>query len=260
MVRALPRKRRVTAMTGSLLNRTVLVTRAEEDAPAWVAALEARGARVSVLPCIRCEPIRDAETASRLRAALETADWLVLTSRRGVEAAAEIAGGAVSEERPYRIAVVGPATESEAVRRFGRVDLTAAQGTGASLARELESRPEGGGRRRIVVAAADRARRHLEEALEPAGHEVVRVAVYRTVPAPPRTPRVDLDALGVDTILLASPSAVEGLLHQAAFSKERTAIISIGPSTTEAARAAGLEVTGEADRPTLEGLFEVIEK
>jgi uroporphyrinogen-III synthase len=140
------------------------------------------------------------------------------------------------------------------------VDLTAERGTGESLARELASRLEGAGPKRVVVAAAERASRHLEDALEPAGHDVVRVAVYRTVPAPPRPTRVDLESLGVDTILLASPSAVEGLLHQAVVSTERTSIISIGPSTTEAARAAGLEVTGEADRPTLEGLLEAIEK
>jgi len=246
-------------MTGPLGNRTVLVTRAEEDAGPWVAALEARGARVEVLPCIRCEPIRDPETAAGLRTSLETADWLVFTSRRGVEAAAEITGGASGVGDSVRIAVVGPATEREALARFGRVDLRAEHGTGEALARDLAARLEGAGPKRLVVAAADRARRHFEDVLGPAGHEVVRVAVYRTVPAPPRSPRVDLGSRGVDTILLASPSAVEGLLHQAVFSKERTSIISIGPSTTEAARAAGLEVTGEADRPTLEGLLKVIE-
>ena len=36
-------------------------------------------------------------------------------------------------------------------------------------------------------------------------------------------------------------------------------ILSIGPSTTRAARAAGLTVTAEAARPSLEGLMEAMQ-
>jgi len=63
--------------------------------------------------------------------------------------------------------------------------------------------------------------------------------------------------LGADDVLLASPSAVAGFVNQVRL--DRTpGIFTIGPSTTEAARAAGLDVTGEASRPGLRGLLEAM--
>ena len=58
-------------------------------------------------------------------------------------------------------------------------------------------------------------------------------------------------------ILVASPSAVEGLLNQADV-PEQSAIVTIGPVTSEAVRAAGLTVAAEAARPSLDGLLEMI--
>ncbi len=187
------------------------------------------------------------------------ARWLALTSRRGVEAVARLAPGGVPAG--VAIAAVGPATAEAARALLGRCDLVAAEGTGAALAEALrdalDSGAPGATPPKVAIAAADRAERHLERALEPAGVTVARVAVYRTVPAPPETPRVALDALGVDTILLASPSAVAGLVHRAVV-PGGAAVVTIGPSTTEAARAHGLLVRAEARRPGLEGILEVI--
>jgi len=245
-------------MTGRLADRVILVTRAAEDAEPWIETIRSRGARALSLPCIATENFVDAGIRATLVAGLETASWIVFTSRRGVAATADL----LEDRMPagVRIAVVGPSTAEEAEARFGRTNFVSAGGTGRALAHELAgllALDAGAGPRCVLVAAADRGRRDLEEVLGPAGCEVLRVAVYRTVPAPPRTPRVDLGALGVNTILLASPSAVEGLLNQAEVPAEAT-VISIGPSTTEAARASGLEVAGEAPRPDLEGLLEVI--
>ncbi len=240
--------------------RTVLVTRAAEDAAPWAERLAALGATPVVFPCLVCEILDDAATRSALAAALDGAAWLALTSRRGVEAVAALAPGGVPEG--VAIAAVGPATAAAARALLGRCDLVAPAGTGASLAEALRAalaahppapmRPA-----KVAIAAADRAVPHLERILAPVGVEVARVDVYRTVPAPPETPRVRLDALGVDTILLASPSAVAGLVHRAVV-PGGAVVVTIGPSTTEAARAHGLAVLAEARRPGLEGILEVI--
>lgn len=58
-------------------------------------------------------------------------------------------------------------------------------------------------------------------------------------------------------ILLASPSAVKGLLARADV-PESVQVFSIGPTTTAAARAAGLQVAGQASRRDLDGLLEMI--
>lgn len=242
---------------GSVAGRTVLITRAEGDAERWAARLARLGAKPIVFPCLVCEPIGDPETAGRLRAALAGADWLVLTSRRGAEAVADLLG--VPPPPLPKLAAVGRATAQAAAARLRSVDLVASLGTGLSLAQDLAAAlaedGEGGGR--VVVAAAEGGRRDLEDVLEPAGIQVVRVPVYRTIPAPAEQPRHDLSAAGVDMILLASPSAVVGLVHRAVL-PVGAPVVTIGPATTAAARANGLAVAGQARHPDLDGLLEAI--
>jgi uroporphyrinogen-III synthase len=242
----------------SLEGHTILVTRATDDAEAWAVELAARGARAVVFPCIASEPLRDADTERALAEALDGADWLALTSVRGVQGVAEILGargaGGVA------VAAVGDKTATAARRLLGGVDLVAPEETARSLADALaehvrDARREGP--MRVVVAGAASSRRDLEEHLEPLGVEVRRVTVYRTVVPPPQEPREDLATRGVDTIFLASPSAVAGLLARASV-PAGVRIITIGPSTSAAARGAGLRVHGEAAARGLEGMIEAM--
>lgn len=249
-------------MTIDLRGRTILLTRSEEDARDWRVELEARGGRAVVLPCLAAEAVDDPATRQGLRAALAQAAYFVLTSKNGVHAAAGLLEG-VPVTAP--IAAVGPATAAAAGAVFGHVDLVAPDGNAASLGRALlatgtwgsaAARP-GDPPRPVVVAAADRAGHDLEDVLVPHGIPVVRIAVYRTVPAAARPAKVDLAALGIDAVFLASPSAVEGLLNQATV-PPHLPVISIGPTTSAAVRRAGLNLAGEAARPGLDGLLEAL--
>lgn len=235
---------------------TILVTRGSEDAPAWASELSARGARAVVFPCIACEPIRDTETAAALGAAIDAADWLVLSSVRGVHGVAELVGA--RRAGSTNIGVVGEATETAARDALGRVDLVASERTARSLGTDLARRIRDSLRAEstmVLTAGAETPRRDLEEVLEPMGVTVRRIAVYRTVPSPAQQPLEDLAALGVDTIFLASPSAVTGLLARARV-PGAARIITIGPSTSEAARDAGLRVDAEAAGRGLEAMIE----
>jgi uroporphyrinogen-III synthase len=118
-------------------------------------------------------------------------------------------------------------------------------------------RQDGDAPLRLLVAGAERGRRDIEEELAATDAEVTCVAVYRTVPAPAQEPLEDLAALGVDTIFLASPSAVAGLLARARV-PDGAAVITIGPTTSEAARARGLRVAGEAAGRGLQAMIEAI--
>ena len=240
-----------------LEGRTILLTRSAEDGAVWADALATRGARPVVFPCIGCEPIRDAATSAALSGALEHAAWLALTSVRGVDGVARL------HPEPLRgdlaIAVVGDKTAYAARDAFGSVDLVAPGGTAESMARELLERlsPVGAGVGTVVAVGPESPRRDLEDILAPQGVQVVRVAVYRTVPAATEGPRQDLARLGVDAIFLASPSAVTGLMARAEVTDE-IHIITIGPSTTAAARQAGLRIDGEATGRGLEALIEAM--
>jgi uroporphyrinogen-III synthase len=238
--------------------RCILVTRGEEDSQRWVAELAARGLRAQAFPCIASETIRDSETAGQLGAALDEADWLVFTSVRGVHGVAEMVGA--RRVADVSVAVVGETTAAAARQAFGRVDLVAPDGTAASLGEALARVLRDSLRAdstRVVAAGAETSKRDLDDALAPLGVQVRRIAVYRTVPAPLQEPREDLGARGIDTIFLASPSAVAGLLARAAV-PATARIITIGPSTSAAARDAGLAVHGEAAARSLEAMIEAM--
>jgi uroporphyrinogen-III synthase len=236
-----------------LAGHTVLLTRAEEDNEAWAERLTAVDALPIALPCIRTEAITDRATADALAAALETADWLVFTSRRGVEAFARLAQQPVPESA--RVAVVGTATAAEAEARLGRADLSSEAGTARSLAEALAEHLAPGSQ--VLLAVAENAAATLEELLGATGASCTRVDVYRTVPVPAIARKRALSALGADNVLLASPSAVTGFVNQVAMDIDAD-IYTIGPSTTAAAQAAGLNVTGQAEYPSLEGLMEAM--
>ena len=231
----------------------MLLTRAPEDAAPWADALEARGATALTLPCITSEPITDAGTTGRLRAAVAAADWLALQSQRGVTAVHAM----LSHGLPagLRVAAVGPGTAHAAARWLGRLDLIAMPATSDGLARTLAAKA-GADARRVVLAMAEGGRTDAERVLTAAGFRVELIPVYRTIPAPPAPRKFDPSAAGVDVIVLASPSAVTGLLNQALPSPAR--IVTIGPATSDAARAAGLAVAAEARQPDLEGILEAI--
>jgi uroporphyrinogen-III synthase len=240
-----------------LEGRRVLLTRAADDCASWAARLAQAGAVPIVLPCIATEPIATPELRAALRAASATADWLVFTSRRGVEAAAEILGGRAALPERCRIAAVGQTTAAAARAAFGRVDVVGDDGTAAGLASALAAAPLTPATH-VVLALAENARDVLERAVTAAAARCTRCDVYRTVPAARLEPRRALSALGADNIVLASPSAVTGLLNRVALDAP-AAIYTIGPSTSAAARAAGLEVTAQAREPSLEGILEAMQ-
>jgi uroporphyrinogen-III synthase len=241
----------------ALKGRRVLVTRSEEDSAEWAAELSACGAEPLILPCIHSERIDTPAVREAVGAALATADWLVLTSRRGVDAVAALTGAGVAKPVRCRVAAVGDTTAAAARALLGRCDFVG-EGTGARLAAGLVAAAHVGAGTSVAIAVAANAASALEQGLRSAGATCTRIDVYRTVPAPPLAAKHALSALGADNILLASPSAVCGLVNQVVLDVP-VGIYTLGPSTTAAARAAGLTVTAEARAPSLEGLLEAMQ-
>jgi uroporphyrinogen-III synthase len=243
-------------MAATIAGRRILVTRAADDAERWASRLRQLGAEAVVMPCLEIAPLADAETARALRAAIAEASWLVLASRRAAEAVASIVDGGLPAA--LHVAVVGPATARAAALALGRVDLVATESSARGLARSLLDRMDGAADpARVVVAGAVYGRTDVERALEEAGVPVTRVNVYAMIPAPADRPKRDLTAEGIDTVLLASPSAAEGFVNRAHFPKDAR-IITIGPTTSAAAAAVGLPVSAEARRPDLDGMLEAL--
>jgi uroporphyrinogen-III synthase len=191
------------------------------------AALSAEGFEVETCPLVAVEPL----AGPPVRAG--EYDWLLLTSRSGVEALF-----ARVEGRLPRVAVVGKGT-AEALRERGvEPDIVAAVSTQEGLAAQLP-RPVG----RVLFAGAEDARGVLVREL---GAEFV--PLYRTVELrPDRFPDADL-------VVLASASAARSFAALAL----RTPCVSIGPVTSAEARALGLRVLAEARTHDRAGLVEAV--
>jgi uroporphyrinogen-III synthase len=242
----------VTPAVGAAPRRRVLLTRSEEDNSDWAEKLAERGAESVALPCIHCEPIDTPALRTNLAAAAAAADWLTFTSRRGVEAFAAL------HPRPLprtRVAVVGAATATAARELLGHMDLVGRDGTAASLGATLARDGDLSYRRRVLLALAENAGDTLERALTAAGATCTRFNVYRTIPAPPAATKRAMSAFGADNVIFASPTAVTGFVQQVTVDVP-IKVYTIGPSTSAAARAAGLTVTAEAREPSLEGILE----
>ncbi len=234
----------------------VLLTRSERGCEQWATQVRACGGVPVSFPCIRRVPVSTSDdVAIRLRESMARADWLALTSPYGVEVAAALLVDPLPSH--VEVAAVGPATASAAEREFGRVDLTAAGGTGAALAAELLRRlsPRQAGAS-VVIAAARGGLRVLEEALEPRGAHIERFDIYRTEAGPPLERR-ERFASDIDVVLVASPSAVDGLRARAELDPQ-IPIVTIGPTTAAAARAAGMHVAAQAENRSLEAMLEAI--
>jgi uroporphyrinogen III methyltransferase / synthase len=205
----------------------VVLTGTERLSAPLAADLAALGLEVETCPLVAVEPL----AGPPFRA--DGHDWLLLTSRNGVDALFPRLQGPLP-----RVAAVGRGT-ADALREHGvEPDLVAAVSTQEGLAAELP-RPAG----RVLFAGAEDARDVLVRAF---GADFV--PLYRTVEVrPERFPEADL-------AVLASASAARSLAALAA----GVPCVSIGPVTTAAARARGLDVVAEAATHDREGLVEAV--
>jgi uroporphyrinogen-III synthase len=237
-------------VTAPLAGRSVVVTRAAEQASGLVAALHAAGATVIEVPVIAIVAPADGGAAVA-RAVRDAAsyDWLVVTSPNGARRLLEaFAGHAV--ETP--VAVIGPGT-ADALRAGG---VEPALVPGRAIAEGLLAAfPRGPGR--VLVAQAEQARPVLVAGLRAAGWTVDAVVAYRTVPAPPSPELLD-SARAADAITFTSASTVRNYLAAAGTAAVPPRVVCIGPETAGAARRAGLPVTAVADPHTLAGLVDAV--
>ena len=110
---------------------------------------------------------------------------------------------------------------------------------------------------RVLYAAATGARETLQEGLEALGAIVDRVPMYSSVPDGEGAAalREQLLAGEADAVTYTSASSVNAFVDAVgADAAARVPAVTIGPVTTAAARARGLEVAAEASISTIAGL------
>ena len=236
-----------------LFGRSVVVTRAREQASDLRARLETLGADVLELPTIAIEPIDFALPD------LGPYDWLVLTSVNGVAAFFDrglaSAGLDARALAALRVAAIGPGTARSLAARGIRADLVPERFVAESLV-DAFPEPEPGAGARVLLARAEQARDTLVEGLRARGYDLDVVAVYRTVTTQPDGHAVERVRRGdVDAITFTSSSTVTNLCDALGRVPDRQPlVVSIGPVTSATARARGLRVDAEASEHTIDGL------
>jgi uroporphyrinogen III methyltransferase / synthase len=225
-----------------------VVTRAIEQTADLLARLTSRGAVPISLPLVSFAPPEDDAPLDAALDQLKSFDWIVFTSANAVHA---ITTRAETRNRPAprteempQVAVVGPATKSEATAAGFPVTYVAKTHLGTALAEELGERLRN---KSVFLPRSDRANPDLPVALRKLGANLTEVIAYRTF-APADTTRARANAVldgEADAILFFSPSAVHNFADLAgrvrlAAAQEKLAVIAVGPITASALREIGV--------------------
>lgn len=254
-------------MTG-LAGWRVLVPRPSSGGPGAAVALAAAGAEAVLVPLVETSPVEDPTGLDGTLLALAAGwySWLAVTSGVAVHALATRTDEAHGTDLATllragnaRVAAVGPGT-ARALREVGvEADLVP---TDPSTAEHLvqvwpvldRERP------RVLFPRGDLAAGTLAAGLRARGWGVDDPIAYRTVPftSVPDELRDDWRAGRIDAVLLTSASTARALADLLGPPPAGVLVASIGPTTTQAAREAGLVVHARADRQTLTALVDAL--
>ncbi len=242
-----------------LHGRRVVVTRARAQASGLAATLSALGAEVVELPAIRIEPRTDSAEVRDAVASISEYALVCLTSPNGVRLLFEALADGGRDARALAgatVAAIGPGT-AHALREQGIVaDVVPERFVAEALVEALADVEVEG--RRVLVARAAEARDVLPDALRERGAEVDVVALYETVREEPSAEAVEA-ARAAHYVTFTSSSTVTNLTAALGDLFPPSArVVSIGPITSEAVRAAGLEVDVEAERHDVDGLLDAL--
>jgi uroporphyrinogen III methyltransferase/synthase len=248
-----------------LAGKTVLVTRAEGQSPAFRELLRAQGARVVEMPALVIQPPSSWDPLDTAIANLQQFNWLLLTSANGVQAFFERLQRQGRDSRALhslQVAVVGSKTAAVLAQYGIRPDLMPSAFVAEAL---LPIWPEPVQGQRILFPRVESGgREELVQGLRQRGAEVVEVAAYQSTCPAAADPQV-LEALKtrqVDILTFASSKTVQHfahLLRQAGLGPEvwdpPVQIAAIGPKTAETCRQILGRVDVVAQEYTLEGLL-----
>jgi len=249
-----------------LSGKRIAVTRTREQASGMTERLSVLGAEVVEVPTIRIERPQALDPLMESVVGIGEYDWLVFTSANGVTAFFDIFMKAFTDLRSLgnvRIAAVGPSTAAKVRERGLHVDVMPERYVAAEVAKALHAY-ESVENLRYLLLRAETANPDLPKQIEALGGIVDDIACYRTVASEAGGAAAEaLETGGADWITFTSASTVENFHARFDLPKflqghpgARTA--SIGPETSKALVALGVEPAVEARRHDLDGLVEAL--
>lgn len=231
-----------------LFGRSVVVTRAREQASGLAQELVQLGADVIQCPTIEISPLPDyAELDAAIERLSEYA-WLLFTSVNGVRWFWKRLEAAGKDSRALglcRVAAIGPATAEALEARGIRPDFIPERYVAEGVVEGLLARGKVDGVRMLLPRAA-KAREVLPDELRKAGARVDVISAYETIPAAARKDEVleRMRAGTLDCVTFGSSSTVENFLSLIPAETLRAhpdvRLAAIGPVTAKTLEAHGL--------------------
>ncbi|MGI6549009.1 MAG: uroporphyrinogen-III C-methyltransferase [Syntrophomonadales bacterium] len=250
-----------------LFGKTVVVTRARQQASQMVTALEALGARVLEFPTIAITPLNVPNLGEVIERIAEYS-WLTFTSVNGIKVFLSQVyelGYDIRDLKGPRVCAIGPATAAEAEARGLRVAAVPPEYRAEAVAEILLKETSPGDR--ILLPRARGAREILPRLLSSQGIRVDELEIYESVP------EAEIDAAErqllekglIDIITFTSSSTVKNLVSMLgsdliAELRDKVQVACIGPITAQTAREAGFTVDIMAEQFTVDGLVQAVLK
>jgi uroporphyrinogen III methyltransferase / synthase len=249
--------------TRPLFGKRIVVTRAAAQSANLSEKLRELGADVIEMPATRIARLDLAPVRNAI-ARLSDYQWLMFTSQNAVAIFWEQLLGAGLDARALagvKIAAIGPATAGALLERGIIVDIVPDRFVAESLLSRLSERSDINGAS-ILYVTAEGARDVLPDGLEELGARLSVVTAYRSINDGTGAAHLvrALETGTVDLATFTSASAVRGYVDAVGEETARRApAASIGPITSEAIAAVGIELTCEAKESTIDGLVDAIQ-
>ena len=235
-----------------LSGRRIVVTRAIPQAAPLKKAIRARGGTVISLPMLEIQDMEDGGAALRdALAGLTSNDWLVVLSPNGARRVVEHADAALLTPGSCMIAVIASGTGSVLEAAGWTVHLKPFEASSEGLLAAFGTINVEG---RVLIAQAEIGRNVLAEGLAERGITVDTVAAYRNV-MPDLDALAMIEAVKADTIVFASPSAVDRYTEHVGSTPNRA--LCIGGVTAARALAHGYDVS-IAPEPTVDAICDLL--
>lgn len=237
----------------------VAVTRDEGEAGPLAEALRRHGMQPVLCPTVSELPPLDRAPLLRAAAALDSYDWLVVSSTRAVTALMD-ARDARLLPSTLRTAAVGLRTAGALLAAGAVGPLTATSAGAEPLARALKDADQWLGKRALLPRAAE-GRHELAESLKRWGAIVEEVVAYRTVPRPPDEIAAAWRAGSPQAVVVASPSAARALVASIGAEPLRKLepLVAIGSTTAMALVAVGVRAI-LPERAEFEAIAELLRR
>lgn len=255
-------------MSLPLSDKTILITRSNQQSGNLKLMLEEKGATVLDLPLIQINLDFDPKTMEDVFSEMATYEWIVFTSPNGVHFFFDLFFKQFKDLRsigPMRIASIGEAT-SMAIEKFHlQVDLVSKGGTSESLAKDMLA-TDSLDNTKVLVITGNLNSDILPKRLEQDGKAIVDTfRVYKTEHKciEKHSSAKTFRECGADAILFTSPSTVHSFYKQAKHLQISAAgkvpiAGSMGPSTTAALKQYGIENFFEAKPHSLSGFVDAL--